>query len=324
MPLRPEPAAMSDRQTFEGTMGATDTRAIAAFSQAAVGMAYVGADDRILEANAKFCELSGRSRAQVLALTHSDILCPDDIETYRQVLQPLWQDPQLTHAAEYRYSWPDGSSIWCRVSASVVLAPNGEYDCLAIVAEDISDYKQNEDILRANESAWKQSQERLNSILSSLDDVVWSVTPDGRQLLFLNSAAAEVYGRSMSACLDMPRFWLNAVHPDDRDRVQASFENLSSKGSHDIEYRIIRPDGELRWMRERSRLVRDEDELPARVDSLATDITLRKQHEIELQKLNVELESRVDRRTEELSRKNRALEQAKRVAEVANRAKSEF
>lgn len=310
-------------------MGVTDARAIAMVSQAAVGMAFVGADDRFLDANAKFCEFVGRSRAELLMLTHAAVLSPDDVETYQRVQQSLLnvserRESSPNHTGEYCYHWPDGTPAWCRMTLSTMVMSGDDTDCLAIVAEDISDYKQTEEMLRANEAAWKQGQERLNSILSSLDDVVWSVTPDTRQLLFLNSAAERVYGRSMSEFLDAPQFWLEAIHPDDRERVDMEYARLIDTGTHDIEYRIARADGELRWLRERSRLIYDEIGQPARIDSLATDITARKHNEAELYQLNAELESRVEQRTEELSRKNRALEQAKRTAEVANRAKSEF
>ncbi|MEO0801384.1 MAG: response regulator [Cyanobacteria bacterium J06642_2] len=324
MTFRPHQPTVPERQQLEGTMGATDARATALFSQSAVGLAFIGLDDRLLDINERFCQLVGRDRAELLESTHTAVLSPDDVKAYQRERQVVLGAPQTSRTGEYRYSWPDGTIAWSRVTLSALVTATGEVDCLIVVAEDIHEYKQAEDMLRANETAWQEGQERLNSILSSLDDVVWSVTPDTSQLLFLNSAAERVYGRSMSEFLDAPQFWLEALHPDDRDWVNGKYESLSVADAHDIEYRILRPDGELRWLRERSRLIYDEAGQPTRIDSLATDITARKQNETALQQLNVELESRVERRTEELSRKNQALEQAKQAAEVANRAKSEF
>ena len=65
----------------------------------------------------------------------------------------------------------------------------------------------------------QESEERFESILSSLDDIVWSVSVPTWKLLYLNSAAQKVYGRSISDFLDNPNLRLEMVHPEDRQRV---------------------------------------------------------------------------------------------------------
>ncbi|MEM9508764.1 MAG: EAL domain-containing protein [Cyanobacteria bacterium P01_E01_bin.35] len=127
----------------------------------------------------------------------------------------------------------------------------------------------------------RESEEKLESILNSLEEVVWSADVQTNQLLFLNPAAQEVYGRSVAELLENPRLRLESVHPDDRDHVIAALSG-SQEQSNDLEYRIIQPSGEIRWVWERSRLIYTNDGIADRRDGIISDITKRKKIEAEL------------------------------------------
>ncbi|MEM8719492.1 MAG: EAL domain-containing protein [Cyanobacteria bacterium P01_G01_bin.39] len=127
----------------------------------------------------------------------------------------------------------------------------------------------------------RESEEKLESILNSLEEVVWSADVETNQLLFLNRSAQEVYGRPVNELLDNPNLRLDSIHPDDRDRVVSSLINSPVK-SNDLEYRIIQPSGEIRWVWERSRLIYSENGIANRRDGIISDVTERKQIEAEL------------------------------------------
>jgi diguanylate cyclase (GGDEF)-like protein/PAS domain S-box-containing protein len=141
--------------------------------------------------------------------------------------------------------------------------------------QDIEAYCSVEDQLQANEAALRQSQERLDGILASLEDVVWSFMPYTFQILYLNTATEQVYGRSVAEFIDNLNLWLEVVHPEDRERVEQSHAALHTSGSQDIEYRILWPNGDIRWLRSRARLIQDKDGSPIRIDGITTDITER-------------------------------------------------
>jgi len=127
------------------------------------------------------------------------------------------------------------------------------------------------------DSALRQSEERLESILGSLNDVVWSASAQTRELLYLNPAFERIYGRSRQEFFENLELWRGVVHPEDSDRVRQFFEALLVQGSQDVEYRIIRPDGEVRWLEDRAHLLYDPTRQGFRMDGVARDITERKQ-----------------------------------------------
>lgn len=127
------------------------------------------------------------------------------------------------------------------------------------------------------ETALRQSEERLESILGSLNDVVWSASAQTRELLYLNPAFERIYGRSRQEFFENPELWRGVVHPEDSDRVRQFSEALLVQGSQDVEYRIIRPDGEVRWLEDRAHLLYDATRQGFRMDGVARDITERKQ-----------------------------------------------
>ena len=127
----------------------------------------------------------------------------------------------------------------------------------------------------------KHSEEKLESILNSLEEVVLSADAQTRKLIFLNPAAQKVYGRSVSELLDNPDLRYKAIHPEDRHQVERSLNNFEQKNI-DIEYRIVQPNGDIRWVWERSRLIYDSEGKANRQDGIICDITERKRVEEKL------------------------------------------
>lgn len=129
------------------------------------------------------------------------------------------------------------------------------------------------------------TEERLIAILATIDNVVWSISADTHETLYLNPAAEKVYGRPVIAFHKDPGLFLNIVHPEDRERVAQMLLDLVEKGPTTIQYRIVRPNGEVRWLEDKVAVARGPDGRPVRFDGVAHDITERKTHEAQLQYL---------------------------------------
>ena len=128
-----------------------------------------------------------------------------------------------------------------------------------------------------------QSEELLGALLGSVNELVWCTTADGSRLLFLNAAAERIYGRPLDEMRSNPDVWLEAVHADDRATVESNLGNLLKLGQIQQEYRIVRPDGQIRWLQDRISVICDKAGAPQHVGGIATDITEQKLAELSLQ-----------------------------------------
>ncbi len=87
-----------------------------------------------------------------------------------------------------------------------------------------------------------------------------------------------------------PQHWVAAVHPDDIDRVHAASAQLLATGHAQSEYRIVRPDGSVRWLYDRASIIRDEYGNALRLGGIASDITERKLAEEQVRLLSAAVE----------------------------------
>lgn len=129
--------------------------------------------------------------------------------------------------------------------------------------------------LRA-EAIADERDERLQSIVNHIDEIVWSANPDTSEQYFLSPAAESVYGRPLADFYANPKLWAEVIHPDDRGVGELAFQALAERGHYEVEYRIVRPDGEIRWLLDRGHYVRDDKGELLRLDGVAADITARK------------------------------------------------
>jgi len=115
---------------------------------------------------------------------------------------------------------------------------------------------------------------RLTSIFTSLPDVLWSLDAATGEHFYVSPAAAEIYGRDAQEFLEDRTLWTRVVEEQDRPPVLAAWEALHRGAPFDLEYRIRRPDGAVRWINDRARMIRDpRTGEPQRIDGLARDIT---------------------------------------------------
>lgn len=148
----------------------------------------------------------------------------------------------------------------------------------------------------------QRQDQQFRELHQSLAEVLWMVSPDGRQVLYVSPAFEAVYGRPADAFAADPALWLGLVHPDDRAAAQASDGVLQAQGSVECQYRICRPDGTVRWLSDRKKLVHDAQGQVLMIAGIAEDITERRLDQDMLRRNAQELAERYV----ELARFNRA------------------
>ena len=118
-----------------------------------------------------------------------------------------------------------------------------------------------------------------------------------------------IYGLSSDSCDPGYETWIGLVHPDDRERVGTQIKAaLEGEAPYRSEFRIVWPDGTVRWLVGKGSVFRDDNENPTRMIGIDYDVTDRKESEQVLQRIHAELEERVAARTRELSESNSRLE----------------
>jgi PAS domain S-box-containing protein len=134
------------------------------------------------------------------------------------------------------------------------------------IVRDITEYKRAEHEPR-------ESQERFRQPIELIREVLSLSNPEKNQILYVSPAYEEIWGRSCASLYASRQSWLDAIHPEDRERVRTASLTKQVAGDYCEENRIVRPDGTVRWIRDPAFPIRDHDGNVYRLAGLAEDST---------------------------------------------------
>ncbi len=210
-------------------------------------------------------ELSGYAENQFLngLLKWEQLVHPEDLPVFLNHRQNFMETPTSSQAIEYRIISGEGQIYWLNDMAAMVYDEDSQSMSIHGLLIDVTRRKMAEEELL-------DRQAHLDSILNSIQDVIWSVSPDTFELLYINPAASKVYNYQ-------PEDSSSPVISIGQDELLLeNFDTLLSRGWFEAEYCIDLPNGEKRWLHRRAHFARDAHGLVARIDGIDTDITLRK------------------------------------------------
>lgn len=149
---------------------------------------------------------------------------------------------------------------------------------------------------RTSELEWanaglRQSEERFRQLADNIKEVLWMTDLTKQQMLYVSPGYEVIWGRSCQSLYQRPQEWVDALHPEDKERILRAAMEKQELGEYNESYRIIRPDGTIRWVRDRAFPVKDQDGKPYRIVGLAEDITEEKQLDEKLAALGHAVES---------------------------------
>jgi len=160
---------------------------------------------------------------------------------------------------------------------SVVPEYEGTLERVLVSTEDITERKNSEEVIL-------KSQQKIESLINTIDGIVWEGDPNTYDFTFISRKVEDILGYTPEEWLDSPSFWINHVHPDDREWVIEYFSRYTyEKRQHDSEYRMIRKDGEIVWLRDIVSVVVEND-IAVNLRGIMIDITKAKMAELELKK----------------------------------------
>jgi len=200
--------------------------------------------------------------------SYLEFVHPEDREYVAQRVAQA-ADGVADYDVENRVILADGSERYVQAQASVEHDDDGRAVRMVGLVRDITDRKRAEITLR-------ESEETLRRITETIDDMFWLSEIGRPESMYVSPGFETIYGRPAAACGGDAGAWLRWVHVDDRERMAALFGGLERGEGFEAEYRIVRPDGEERWVMERAHPVVTGAPGGILIAGLTTDITERK------------------------------------------------
>lgn len=189
----------------------------------------------------------------------------------RPMLQALSNGKESTDVI-VRVRSPDGRTMWLSCNVRPLLGP-GDMASHGVVTSftDIT-------VNKLAETERAESEARFRELAENIDQVFWLCNRDATDIVYVSPAYARIWGLATDELYGDPNSWLKVVHADDRERVENAIRDDLPEGTYDAEYRIVRPDGALRWIHDRAFPVRDAAGSIYRIAGIAEDVTERKQN----------------------------------------------
>ena len=133
-----------------------------------------------------------------------------------------------------------------------------------------------------SETLLRESERRFRELAESINQVFWVLEPSTNRLLYVSPQWSRMLGIEEQDIQNEAVPWRDHLHPDDRVWVEEEFQERAHRGLFDVVYRVIRSDGEVRWVRDTANPIRDESGSVRRIIGVAEDITERRQLEREV------------------------------------------
>lgn len=262
------------------------------FNSAPVGILHLSTQGHILLANPTATRMLDPIPAQ---LSMGSVVLAADWPRIKSGIDALLSDHRAHFECDIRIVSGNRPPRWMRLimANSARDDMSGKQGVLVATLSDIQAIKHYEQLQSASEK-------KFRTIAESLPAVVWMASPDLSRLFFVNAAYEQIWGRSCESLYIEPHSLFDCIHPHDRPRVQESLLNKAE--SWHLKYRVVRPDGEIRFIRESSSLIRDDDNNPVYLVSTAIDISL-----------EISLQNRMREVMNQLQTANEKLEQMVRV-----------
>ncbi len=232
---------ITDQKQKEELLKISDEQNRSSMENAAIGMVLVNPEGLLMTVNRAFCDLLGYEENEILGEKFSTFTHPEDLQKSITLVESLLNGEKNKFSIEKRYQHKNGSVIWCQTHVTLVRDQDQNPIHFICQIQDISQQIKIEKDL-------KIVLERLHLATSSAEIGIWDYDVIHDQLWWDNRMYT-LYGLAPS---DQNNYetWSHALHPEDREKAEADLKSaLQENKSFNTEFRIIRPDGLIRFIK---------------------------------------------------------------------------
>lgn len=262
---------ITERTIAEDALKASELKYRMLVEQMSEGLILVDNKDRVLFVNDRFCEMVGYDRGELVGGAAMDLLLNEEDKALERSRMKLRQQG-ITEQYEIQLKRRSGELIWAQLGGAPVVDSTGVVVGAISVLTDITGRKKAEELLQ-------ESERRFRQLADFVQGVVWMMDQSKPEILFVSREYENIWGRTRESLFENPRSFLEGIHPADRPRVEAAMREQLEGDDTDLEYRVLRPDQSVRWVRGRSFPLKDRYGRVYRTIGVVEDITYRKQLE---------------------------------------------
>ena len=229
---------------------------------------------RIVYVNDRFCVVSGYQREELLGQNHRVLKSGHHTPEFYADIWKTISNGEIWHG-EICNQRKDGNLYWVSSTIQPIKNEKGVITHYFSIRTEITELKNAEALNRQYEERLRRGQRYAN-----IGTWEWQINTGE---LFWTEGIGPLFGYQRVDIEASYDNFLNAVHPDDRAKVEAAVNNcIENDTPYEIEHRVVWPDGTVRWLLERGAVTRDEEGKPLRMLGVVQDIDNRKRTELAL------------------------------------------
>lgn len=244
------------------------------------GIIATDSQQRVILFNAASARIFGCTVALAMGKPLNDFIPERFRDAHSRHIDSFGQETSPNRLMGTRQVWglrSDGTEF--PIEASISKLDTSQGRLYTVFIRDIT-------IRHRAEKELAETKERFQQISESIRDVFFLRAADSMHMLYISPAYEDIWGRSRESLYANPQSWIETIHPDDRESAARKIQEGMQTGKFKAEYRIVRPNGAVRWIESRGFPVVDATGKIVRIASVAKDITDRREAERKISRLN--------------------------------------
>jgi diguanylate cyclase (GGDEF)-like protein/PAS domain S-box-containing protein len=213
--------------------------------------------------NDVICKNLSYTKQELTGINYRQLMDKENARKLYERYSELYRTGQPIKPFDIEYIRKDGTKVNAEISVSLIRDTEGKPVGFRGISRDTTERKRAEEALRQSEERFRQLAENIREVFYVLEQ---------GYIRYVSPAYMEIWGRTPQRVYEDPQSFLDTIHPEDKENVRVS---LMNKGGGEVEqvYRIVRPDGSVRWIKDRSFPIYDDSGEMLRVVGIAADIT---------------------------------------------------